>query len=381
MGLKRQTPEPVASLAAEAQVSGAYEGATFDDRIARYTKARKRSRAVAGYILENPALWGSDADSMHKRASKMRACGLWMLFRHYTRVDQRRLLSTQTCDQHWLCEFCAIRRASKSMAVYLARWAELKKKQPHLQPYLLTLTVKNGFDLAERFEHLRDALSKLRKGFNNKKAGMSSGGIYGLFEGGVCSVEVTYSEQYGWHPHVHIFAAASSESWEIRQFLDATNKKETWLSKEWNDITGDSFVVDVRPIGGDDQDTVAGAAEVFKYALKMSDLDIEKQVRAFIELAGRRMLFSFGCFYGVKVPDEICDELLEDEQEYIDLLYGWWPWGYQQVRKITKQESDDEKAQLQSWADSLRKFYKERRESLTSSALPPSASDDPPIPY
>lgn len=367
MGQKRQTPDLESALAGQSQGTGAYEGATFDDRLARYTKARKRSRAVAGYILSNPDKWSGDADQLHKRAAQIRSCGLWMLFRHYTRIDQRRLAAVHTCRQHWLCEFCAIRRAARSMSVYLKRLDEIRKTSPHLRPYLLTLTVKNGHDLTERFDHLRVALDKLRKGFNNKKQGMSDGGIYGLFSGGVCSVEVTYSNQFGWHPHVHILALGPADIWEVNQFLQAQNKKDTWLSQEWLDITGDSFIVDVRPIEGDtDSDIAKGAAEVFKYALKMSDLDIDKQVSAFLHLAGRRMLFSFGCFWGVKVPDDVCDELLENETEYVDLLYGWFVCGYQQIRKITKEEIEKEKAQSEEWALAVKQFYKERRLAISS---------------
>ena len=41
------------------------------------------------------------------------------------------------------------------------------------------------------------------------------------------------------------------------------------LSREWHEITGDSFIVDVRPISQDDP--VSGFIEVFKYAVKFSD--------------------------------------------------------------------------------------------------------------
>ena len=51
------------------------------------------------------------------------------------------------------------------------------------------------------------------------------------------SYENTYNEKTGeWHPHVHMFA-----------LLDTWIDQEQ-LSETWHEITGDSFVVDIRKV-------------------------------------------------------------------------------------------------------------------------------------
>ena len=49
------------------------------------------------------------------------------------------------------------------------------------------------------------------------------------------------------------------------------------LSREWKALTGDSFIVDVRPMHGE----IDGFLETFKYALKFSDLPLADNWEAF----------------------------------------------------------------------------------------------------
>lgn len=351
MTQKRQTPDLESALVGRVQGAGVLEAASFENRIARYTKAGKRSRLVGRYLLNHCGLSGPglfwDRPEAFKLGQKVTGCASVLCFRHYLKVDERRLLGAITCQQHYLCEFCAIRRAAKSMAAYMQRLQKLMSDDPTLKPYMLTLTVKNGFDLKERFDHLVSCKDKLRQAFNNKKKGMSHGSLFGLFVGGVCSIEITYSAEYGWHPHMHVLLLGH-DSWEKSQFSDAKKNrsvafKDTYLSQEWHDITGDSFIVDLTEIEKDPEtgSYAGGCAEVFKYALKMTDLDLEKQVEAFFTLRGNRMVFAFGQFWGVKVPEELTDDPIEGETEYVDLIYKWFACGYQHVKTIRAEQQQD----------------------------------------
>ena len=49
---------------------------------------------------------------------------------------------------------CAGIRAARSMNRYLKRINELMRQNPRLKPVLITLTVKNGESLEERYNHL-----------------------------------------------------------------------------------------------------------------------------------------------------------------------------------------------------------------------------------
>ena len=60
----------------------------------------------------------------------------------------------KTCRQQLLCPFCALRRAAKHVKAYWDKVATVKAENPELQLYFVTLTVKDGESLQERFNHL-----------------------------------------------------------------------------------------------------------------------------------------------------------------------------------------------------------------------------------
>ena len=62
------------------------------------------------------------------------------------------------------------------------------------------------------------------------------------------------------------------------------------LIETWHEITGDSYVVDVRKVKKDkDFGYSKAAAEVCKYALKFSELSVENTWEAFKVLKGKRL--------------------------------------------------------------------------------------------
>ena len=103
------------------------------------------------------------------------------------------------------------------------------------------------------------------------------------------------------------------------------------LSKEWHNITGDSFMCDVRPIDQDDQ--VSGFMEVFKYAVKFSDQDEADTLHCWKLMKGVRLIGSSGCFIGVKVPEDLTDEMDYDELPYVELLASFYRGQYHLQRR------------------------------------------------
>ena len=85
------------------------------------------------------------------------------------------------------------------------------------------------------------------------------------------------------------------------------------------------MIVDVRPITGDPAE---GFMEVFKYAVKFSDLSLADNWHAAQILKGKRLLNSFGLFRGVKVPESLLDEPLDD-LPYWDRFYRFIQGEYQ----------------------------------------------------
>ena len=126
------------------------------------------------------------------------------------------------------------------------------------------------------------------------------------------SYENTYNEQTGeWHPHVHMLVL-------LNDWID-----QEALGETWHEITGDSYIVDVRKVKKSKELGYAkAAAEVCKYALKFSDLTVEKTWEAFKTLKGKNLSGSFGSLRGVKIPKNLADDMPEDQDlPYLEMLY------------------------------------------------------------
>ena len=95
------------------------------------------------------------------------------------------------------------------------------------------------------------------------------------------------------------------------------------LSETWHEITGDSFVVDIRKVKKQkDLGYAKAAAEVCKYALKFGDLTVENTWEAFKVLKGKRLSGAFGSLYGVKIPENLADDMPEEKDlPYLEMLY------------------------------------------------------------
>ena len=211
-----------------------------------------------------------------------------------------------------LCPFCAAIRASRAIQKYVERINQVLQENRKLKPVLITLTVKNGSDLAERSEHLMKSFRTLlerRRDYLKKGWGYSE---FCKVQGAMYSYENTYNEKTGeWHPHIHMFAL-------VDQWIDQQE-----FSEYWHSLTGDSMVVDVRRARKEKGHGYSkAAAEVCKYALKFGDLSVEKTWEAFKVLKGKRLTGSFGLLWGVKIPETMTDDMPDDETlPYMEMLY------------------------------------------------------------
>lgn len=322
-------------------------------KIDRYSKAKKGAIDVGDYMATIP--------EHQAMAAKVQGCGDYLVFRHYFTVDRVRLHGASLCKKHLLCPLCAIRRGAKSLKAYLDRFEIIQAEKPHLLPFLVTLTVKDGDDLEERFKHLYKAQKELWK----RKTRIYETFLDGV-QGAVWSYEIKRGKNSGkWHPHLHMIALAESIP------------DQQQLASEWHNITGDSFIVDVRPISQDDP--ASGFIEVFKYAVKFSDQTPADTVHAWVTLAGKRLLGSSGCFRGVLVPEGLLDDSEGFEGlPYIQLFYRYMPAGYSLAKRSEGVEAPTKRPQLvgppkpPSEKEILRDLVFDRlyREKLTVRRLP-----------
>lgn len=290
------------------------------DRITRFATLKHRAKNQENYLFtlskfkENYEKDVKNEESIKalKSAQKLNECGNYLLFKNFYTIGEVKLSKLRTCGQHLLCPFCAAIRASRAIQKYVERINQVLQENRKLKPVLITLTVKNGSDLAERSEHLMKSFRKLldrRRDYEKKGRGFNE---FCKVQGAMYSYENTYNEKTGeWHPHIHMFAL-------VDQWIDQQE-----FSEYWHSLTGDSMVVDVRRARKEKGHGYSkAAAEVCKYALKFGDLSVEKTWEAFKVLKGKRLTGSFGLLWGVKIPETMTDDMPDDETlPYMEMLY------------------------------------------------------------
>ncbi|HEY9758855.1 MAG TPA: protein rep [Oculatellaceae cyanobacterium] len=309
-----------------------YSEAALPDRLGRYAIAHGRAVEMARFIQ---AQFKSVATKFPSFGAEERAiatdlleCGSYLHFRHFYTVNEVKLAGMCSCKRHLLCPLCAIRRAAKTVKAYMEKYEVVQCESSGLKAYLVTFTVLNGSDLAERFNHLQDSLKllyaqrrKAASGCSNRnkpnEANKALGGV-GSFEvkRGKCSG--------GWHPHAHFI-------WLCEQEPDVLQ-----LQREWLHITGDSFMVDVTPFR-DAEGVSGGFLEVFKYALKFSSMTLSDNWEAYTVLQRRRLVSSFGNFRGVEIPERLTDEISYDDLPFIELVFRYLNGSYKLTQSTNPQ--------------------------------------------
>lgn len=295
---------------------------TLNERLERYSKAKKGTLLVVDYINEN--------EPDYKPLGRdLCGCGNILIFHDYYELNETRLANACFCKKHLLCVLCAVRRGSKMLSRYLDRFNSIIAERPNLKAYMVTFTVKDGEDLGERFKHLQTSLQKYHKRRNRAKNGKSCSGEVLKSEGACWSYEIKKGANSGlWHPHVHAVWLCNS----------IPNQKK--LSEEWHSITGDSYIVDVREIA--QENPADGFLEVFKYAVKFSDQKPEDTFHCYKILKGKRLVGSFGDFYGIPQPDDLNDDPLEG-QPYFERMFRFTNQGnYRELnsKKLHKEDTN-----------------------------------------
>lgn len=329
------------SLAGESKEGFRTDG--LSKRLQRYGSAKENALSFRRYLQDV----GEDG-----LADDLGNCANYATFREYFTIGETRLSRICTCKKHLLCPLCAIRRGAKALRVYLARVEHLRAQDEKLHPYLVTLTVKNGPDLAERFAHLVQSVRAY-----HKRRHLNRGHQVCKATSAVWSHEFTNNGN-GWHPHTHAV-------WLCHDAPDPFK-----LSAEWKALTGDSYIVDVRRL--DDADPVAAFCEVFKYALKFSTLADSDRLHAFRTLKGKRLQDSFGDLRGLNIEPEDSDELLDD-LPYIERLFKYVPgMGYKLTSESTHNPQTDDERMIESligmgWPDSqILAFMQARQQRLAA---------------
>lgn len=258
-------------------------------------------------------------------ASQVAGCGSWLHVREWELSKETRLRNANFCKRFLICPCCASRRAAKMVNAYADKVAVVMDMHPGLIPIMITLTIKNGPDLGERLQHIKDAWKRMGAA---RRKGASASGRHEAIEmnkvlGSVRAIEVTYNHKAKeWHPHIHIFAL-------VTEFINPAH-----LSSEWEKFTGDSFIVDVRKVRPKSDDPEAmdpikgGLIEVLKYVSKPSELPPELLYELYQTAKGSRFTDPHGLMRGIP---EIVIEQDDDtglDGPFRDFLALWNGDGY-----------------------------------------------------
>jgi hypothetical protein len=287
---------------------------TLTEKLDRYARLKAVNDTIQTWISQNHASFGINQVKVWKAGDAMHHCGLLLHFRQYVGVPDARLIKADFCMKHLLCPLCSAARAHK----LLRRYTPAVFGQQGVNHFMVTHTWPSGSDLGERLALGQDGLAKLWMRKKRKNQGPFKD-VLGM----ISSTEVTKGEA-GWHPHFHNLVTLPKG-----KRIDVV-----YLRQEWDKLTGG------RQIRIDPIKSESDLVEVLKYALKPLDLTkktgiIEDQIRdrvqAFVELSGRRLLRSYGCYFGMDVePDKLTEEELD--LPFLDFMFRWCDRSYRVVK-------------------------------------------------
>ncbi len=114
----------------------------------------------------------------------------------------------------------------------------------------------------------------------------------------------TLTKRYRWHPHCHSILL-------LKNYIP-----QKALSDSWNDVTGDSMIVDIRTV----DDLAKGLIEVIKYPLKPADLNKlgKKEIEEILTAKGQRLRVPFGILFGLEVDDDLDAETDTEYAAFIE---------------------------------------------------------------
>lgn len=301
----------------------------------------KWSQRKARSLLVVDPLRQVDSD----RALKLERCGGVMAFQRWIEHGMTTVENPDWCNQARLCQCCAHARGIKLAKQAAEKIAVVLARSPELRPYLVTFTVKNGPDLGERLEHLLASFTagwKRRKNFTQGRRSWTS---FCAPTASIFSAEIKRGANSDlWHPHLHCVWLVPSEVWKWhdgKTGLQLEPNAHRQLCDEWYEITGDSFVINAKPLrtavdqsNGEEvrsEHLTAELFEVFKYLTKPGATSPADVVHAWQVTSGKRLVRTHGDIRGLVMPDDLDGEKLGGQSWKI--WYRWQAGGYQLDRE------------------------------------------------
>lgn len=220
------------------------------------------------------------ASATDRQLEAFRTCGhgAWI---HVSDEDRPRYrLSLNRCHNRW-CEACAVEHRRVIVR-------NLREQLPRVPMRLFTFTLKSSArSLGDQLTRAWQCFSAWRKDRRIKPRLL----------GGLAFFEITLNSATGlWHPHLHVLTHGSYIPQDLARAV-------------WSQVTGDSYIVDVRFCHNPEH----AAAYVAKYASKSCGpnvhLDVGRLAECIKAFAGRRLIAAFGDWRSLSLsrtpPDDV----------------------------------------------------------------------------
>jgi replication protein len=232
------------------------------------------------------------------------------------------LVGADLCT-HRLCHHCA-RLRSRKLGARVREMVDQLRGKGITRYALLTLTYRDS-------EVLEGSVSRCWRDFRKLRQRK----LWDQVLGCVATMEIKRGKRSKlWHPHLHILIARQScMCLRDRRLGDSGTTCEhgrlgcphalnqCCISQAWREVTGDSYVVDVRAVHADHDGSMAGAVrEVVKYCTKLTEVSSKERddgesdvLELHRAIRGRRLLTTTGVFRGLAEP-ATGDELIDDPE-------------------------------------------------------------------
>ena len=223
----------------------------------------------------------------------------YLVFKRYLTVDEVRLHAANFCKKHLLCLFCAMRAGAKYLQVYKQRLdVVLQETWSYARSWLRWLwktekTFRSGSRICVRLSRsIRSSAGMLLKG---QKAGR------------ICKAPPVVSWALKWSVGRNlVYGTPCSYDLALQSSSISFATVERVVRANWRFLHRWRAWVLRWKCG-------RWLFEVFKYALKFSDMELADNWEAFQTLKAKRLVDNFGLFRGVQVPDDLTDDDIDDE--------------------------------------------------------------------
>jgi hypothetical protein len=254
---------------------------TDENRLDKSYRAYALKNRMNHYIRALEIYAKIDGGFHGKYTTRLKTCRKYAFFFRNNETGHLRIQSSR-CKLRW-CPIC--RDVSRQIVTTAVDGWLCRQKYPKM----LTFTLKHSDDeLFMQVQHLYDCFRKIRQRAYFKQN----------INGGVWFFQLKLNLQTNqWHPHIHCLVNGN--------FL-----KHSRLSELWHKITGDSFVIDVRPV----RDLENASTEVARYATSPADITrmtLQQAIDVYDATQGRRICGTWGDAKGMilkPTPQEDTEE-------------------------------------------------------------------------